>query len=69
MKRELRYPDYPGPSPRPENPYLGDVHVTGDYPPGTPPEEITDFEVWNGVAWVHASDMLQSMNIQINSSK
>lgn len=41
--------------PRPEKPYVGDVHLLKDYPADTPLTEITEFEVWNGQEWVHSS--------------
>jgi len=43
-------------SERPTNPMLGDIHLLRDYPPGAPWEQITEFEIWDGLKWVHAME-------------
>jgi hypothetical protein len=35
---------------------LGDIHLLRDYPPGAPWEQITEFEIWDGLKWVHAME-------------
>lgn len=36
-------------------PLKGDVRVDPKYPPGTPPEEIFEFEIWDGASWLPAA--------------
>jgi hypothetical protein len=36
---------------------VGDVRLPKALPPHTPMELITDFEVWDGSRWVHASEV------------
>ena len=36
-------------------PFKGDIRIDPKYPPGTPPEQIIEFEVWDGVRWVPAA--------------
>jgi hypothetical protein len=39
----------------------GDVRIDPKYPPGTPPEQIFEFEIWDGSKWLPsatARDML-----------
>jgi hypothetical protein len=37
------------------SPTIGDIRVDPKYPPGTPPEEIFEFEVWDGDKWLPAA--------------
>jgi len=47
-------------------PLRGDVRVTKQYPPGTKPEDIREFEVWDGERWVpnteHPTYVIQEKN-------
>lgn len=47
LKKDIRAFEMPN-SP----PFKGDIRPTRDYPAGTPWTEITEFEVWDGSAWV-----------------
>lgn len=37
-------------------PLLGDIRTLIDYPQGTPLPEITEFEIWDGAAWIDSKD-------------
>lgn len=39
-----------------QGPYRGDIRLTKEYPPGTKPSEITEFEIWDGSRWVPAAE-------------
>jgi hypothetical protein len=42
-----------------DSPFLGDIRPTKDYPAGTTWSEITEFEVWDGHAWVSPNQIYQ----------
>jgi hypothetical protein len=36
-------------------PIRGDIRVNQKYAPGTPPEQITEFDIWDGERWIPAA--------------